>query len=229
MVYKKKRKESQGASIIEGSSNELLPIELPKPKFGRDALVSKALHQRKTTREISGKKLPLQVLSNLLWAACGVNRSTGPFEIPGRTAASASNSQEIDVYVTMEEGVYLYDPYHHRLDAVIAGDFRPLAIGAGQANFMANAPVQLIYVADIHRLSHTSGYQEPGLLDPEVQKSYYFVDTGMIAANVYLFAASQRLAAWFHNCNKPALAEELNLRAEQRLLFGQTVGYPIKK
>lgn len=74
-----------------------------------------------------------------------------------------------------------------------------------------NAPVQLIYVADIHKLSHTSGYQEQGLQDAEIQKSYYFVDTGMIATNVYLYAASQYLTAWFHNCDKPALTTKLAL------------------
>ena len=223
MIHKKK------GGYMTALSENLESIELPKPTPGREMSVVKALQQRKTTREISDKKLPLQALSNLLWAACGVNRKVGPFEVSGRTAASASNSQEIDLYVAMQDGTYLYDYLRHRLDPVLVGDLRPLAIGAGQAGSMAKAPVQLIYVADIHRLSHTSGYQEPGLLDPEVQKSYYFVDTGMIAANVYLFAASQGLAAWFHNCNKPALAEKLNLRAEQRVLFGQTVGYPSKK
>ena len=230
MNRNRKKTESQPASMSGNSSpQKLLPIKLPKPTAGRDMSVTKALQRRKTTREISDRKLSLQMLSNLLWAACGVNRNVGPFEIPGRTAASASNSQEIDIYVALEEGTYLYDPFRHRLDPVLTGDLRSLAIGAGQADFMAKAPVQLIYVVDIHRLSHTSGYQEPGLLDPEVQKSYYFVDTGLIAGNVYLFAASQGLAVWFHNCNKPALAEKLNLRAEQRALFGQTVGYPAKK
>jgi len=229
MTHKGTRKENQAPSKAESFAEDLLAIELPKPKPGRDASVWKALQRRKTTREISNRKLSLQMLSNLLWAACGVNRKIGPFEIPGRTAASASNSQEIDLYVALEEGVHLYDAFHHRLDPILAGDFRKLAIGTSQADFMAEAPVQLIYVVDIHRLSHTSGYREPGLLDPEVQKSYYYVDTGLIAGNVYLFAASQGLAAWFHNCNEPALAEKLNLRAEQRVIFGQTVGYPPKK
>jgi hypothetical protein len=82
---------------------------------------------------------------------------------------------------------------------------------------------------DVKKLSHTSGYQEPGLQDPEIQKSYYYVDTGLIAGNVYLFAASQGLASWFHNCNKSGLKEKLRLRADQRVLFGQTVGYKAKK
>ena len=210
-------------------SQNLLPIELPGPTHGGGTSVLKALQQRKTTREISGRKLSMQVLSNLLWAACGVNRKNGPFEIPGRTAASASNSQEIDLYVAMEEGIYLFDAFHRRLVPVVAGDLRALAIGPGQANSIAKAPVQLIYVVDVKKLSNTSGYQEPGLQDTEIQKSYYYVDTGLIAGNVYLFAASQGLASWFHNCNKPGLTAKLRLRAEQRVLFGQTVGYPASK
>jgi SagB-type dehydrogenase family enzyme len=170
----------------------------------------------------------LQVLSNLLWAACGVNRKKGPFGIPGRTAASASNSQEIDLYVAMQEGIFLYDAFHHRLVPVVAGDLRALAIGPGQANFGAGAPVRLIYIVDVNKLSNTSGYQEPGLQDPEIQKSYYYVDTGLMAGNVYLFAASLGLASWFHNCDKSGLTAKLKLRADQRVLFGQTVGYPVK-
>jgi nitroreductase len=224
MIHKREKKGPRAAS-----SRDPLSLELPKPKLDRRTSVSKALQQRKTTREISDRKLSLQVLSNLLWAACGVNRKIGPFEIPGRTAASASNSQEIDLYVAMEEGIYLYDALHHSMVPVLAGDLRPLAIGPGQADFVMKAPVQLIYVVDINKLTNTSGYQEPGLQDTEVQKSYYYVDTGLIAGNIYLFAASQGLASWFHNCNKPALSAKLNLRPEQRVLFGQTVGYPLKK
>jgi hypothetical protein len=82
-------------------------------------------------------------------------------------------------------------------------------------------------VADVARYAQAR-LQEPGLKDPEVQKSYYNVATGLIAGNAYLFAASQGLAAWFHNCDKAGLAAELKLRPDQRVLFGQTVGYPEK-
>jgi hypothetical protein len=211
------------------SSKDLKPIVLLKPDISKEASILKALKQRKTTREISDRKLPLELLSNLFWAACGVNRKNGPFGIPGRTAATASNSQEIDLYAAFQEGTYVYDPVKHCLIPVVAGDLRSLAIGQGQANFGDKAPVRLIYVADIFKLSNTRGYREPGLLDPEVQKSYYFVDTGIIAANVYLFAASRGLGSWFHNCNKPGLREKLNLRPDQKVLFGQTVGYPFSR
>ena len=214
--------------VNETAQTNLKHIRLLKPMFDQERNFLELLENRQTVREISDRKLSLQELSNLLWAAGGVNRTTGPFGIPGRTAASASNSQEIDIYVAMEEATYLYDAIHHQLVQVIGEDLRRLAIGAGQASFGDRAPVRLIYVADIHKLAHTAGYQEPGLQDTEIQKSYYFVDTGLIAGNVYLFAASQGLACWFHNCNKPGLTGILSLRSDQRVLFGQTVGYAIE-
>jgi hypothetical protein len=118
----------------------------------------------------------------------------------------------------------LYDALNHRLTPIIAGDLRAGALMPGQRGVDANAPVQLIYVVDVHRLTHTAAFEEPGLLDPEVRKSYYYMDTGLIAGNVYLFAASQGLAAWFHNCDRAA--RRLALRAEQCVLCSQSVGYP---
>ena len=206
----------------------LLVIQLPSPVDDQGLSVFSALEQRKTTREISAAPLPMQLLSNLLWAACGVNRRAGPFGVPGRTAASASNSQEIDLYVAVKEGVYLYDAPNNLLAPMVAGDLRVGALTPGQRGINAKAPVQLIYVVDVDRLTHTAGFQEPGLQDPEVQKSYYYVDTGLIAGNVYLFAAAQGLAAWFHNCDRTDLAQRLGLRAEQRVLFAQSIGYPEK-
>jgi len=231
MINRKNLKKSRSTAmpLDTVSLQNLKPIVLLKPKLDERKSVLKALTQRRTIREISDKKLSLQTLSNLLWSACGVNRKKGPFAISGRTAATASNSQEIDVYVALQEGTYFYDAIHNSLIPVAAGDLRSLAIGQGQVKFGDKAPVRLIFVADIDKLAHTKGYQEPGLQNPEVQKSYYYVDTGLIAGNVYLFAASQGLAAWFHNCNKPALTAKLNLRADQHVLFGQTVGYPDKK
>ncbi|HZY24984.1 MAG TPA: nitroreductase family protein, partial [Bacteroidales bacterium] len=164
-------------SSVHSSAKSLSPIKLMKPETDKGKSVLKALQLRKTVREISDKKISLQVLSNLLWAACGVNRKKGPFGIPGRTAATASNSQEIDLYVALKEGTYHYDPFKHYLIPVAAGDLRAMAIGRGQVNFGNKAPVRLIYVADIDRLIHTPGYQEPGLLNTEIQKSYYYVDT----------------------------------------------------
>jgi hypothetical protein len=224
---KSRKKSSPIPSPKNAAIGALRPILLPKPRRDSSTTVFEALQERKTVRMISDKKLPLQVLSNLLWAANGVNRKVGPFGIPGRTSASASNSQEIDIYVAMTEGVYLYESVPHRLTPVAAGDLRSLAIGYGQGRAGADAPVRLMYVVDIEKFSK-AGFQEPGLWDPEIQKSYYYIDTGLIAGNVYLSAASQGLVTWFHNCNKAGVVTELQLRASQRALFGQTIGYPVK-
>ena len=202
----------------------LKPIQLPKPRMDGGKSVLAALKDRRTLRGISQRKLPPQMLSDLLWAAFGVNRKAGPFGQPGRTAASASNSQEMDLYVVLPEGVYLYEAVPHRLVPVLAGDHRAL-VRRRRRRRRAEAPVILVYVADIARYGKAR-LQEPGLRNPETQKSYYNVATGLIAGNVYLFAASQGLAAWFHNCNKAGLTAALKLRPEQRMLYAQTVGYP---
>jgi hypothetical protein len=213
-------------SSSSSAPHPLPVLQLPRPGDFQETSVFTALQQRKTTREISAAPLNLQILSNLLWSAFGVNRERGPFGISGRTAASASNSQEIDLYVALQGGAYLYDPFENLLAPAATGDLRIGALTPGQRGIDAKAPVQLIYVVDIHRLTHTKGFMEPGLHKPEVQKSYYYVDTGMIAANVHLFAASEGLAAWFHNCNRAGLAQKLGLRPEQRVLFAQSVGHP---
>ena len=198
-------------------------IVLPAPTLFGGSLAA-ALKKRQTIRSFSDRRLSQQMLSNLLWSACGVNRKSGPFGVPGITAASASNSQEIDVYVTLEKGVYLYDAGSHSLKPIAAGDMRKLALGERQGPTGSNAAVRLIFVVDIEKYKK-AGFQEPGLWDAEVQKSYYYADTGLIAGNVYLFAASQGLGAWFHNCNRSELASRLGLGKNQRVLFGQTVGY----
>jgi len=211
-----------GKSLDKLRSVDLQPIILPKPeKEGGKSLLD-SLQERKTTRNISSKEIPVQVLSNLLWAAFGVNREKAAFNKPGRTAPSASNSQEIDLYVALADGVYIYEAVTHRLMPVAAGDFRKRA-GWGRASA---APVNIFYVVDLTR--YDTGPEQPdrSIGEPEVQKSYYYTDTGFIAQNVYLFAASQGLAAWFHNCNKENTIKEFNLTSQQKVLFAQSVGYP---
>ena len=210
------------AGAAPGFAQDLQPITLVKPQTDGGKSVLAALHERRTNRNISAKPLPAQTLSNLLWAAFGVNRTQASFGKPGRTAPSASNSQEIDLYVARPEGVYLYEPVGHRLVPVVPGDFRARS-GRRSAR---GAPVNIFYIVDVTRYDRGPGQPDRNIGDPEVQKSYYYVATGLIAQNVYLFAASQGLAAWFHNCDKANTARELKLRPEQRVLFAQTVGYP---
>ena len=197
-------------------------IELPAPEKDVGKSVLAALGQRMTQRNISAKPLPPQVLSNLLWAAYGFNRAAAGLRGKlGRTAASASNSQEMDLYVVLAEGVYLYEAGPHRLTPVAAGDFRRRSWWGSAVT----APVNLFFVADLARYVK-EGQPDPHIDDPEVQKSYLYVLTGLIAANVYLFAASQGLAAWLHNCDRTSTPAEFKLRPRQRVLFAQTVGYP---
>jgi hypothetical protein len=203
-------------------SGDLQPIKLPPPEKDGGMSVLAALQQRKTVRNISSKELPVQVLSNLLWAAFGVNREQASFDKPGRTAPSASNSQEIDLYIALAEGVYLYDAVLHRLEPMVAGDFRERA-GRGRT---ATAPVNIFYIADLTKYDLGPDQPDRKIGDPEIQKSYYYTDTGFIAQNVYLFAASQELAAWFYNCDKENTIREFNLKPQQRILFAQSVGYP---
>jgi hypothetical protein len=222
----KQKSESYGEEVKAAlPPTDLQPIALVPPQTDGGKTVLAALKERKTTRDIRDEKLLPQMLSNLLWAAWGVNRQSGPFGQVGRTAASASNSQEIDLYVVLSEGTYLYEALSHRLDPVVAGDLRAKVSAHDRGGDMTKAPVILIYVVDVAKYGK-SRLQESGLRDIETQKSYYNVATGLIAGNVYLFAASQNLAAWFHNCNKPVLAAELKLRPQQRVLYAQTVGLP---
>jgi nitroreductase len=213
-----------GASAAEPPKDPKT-IDLPKPQTEGGKSVLAALKERKTIRNIKPDPLPPQMLSDLLWAAFGVNRESGPTGGRiGRTAASASNSQEIDLFVLLPEGAYLYEVVPHRLAPVAAGDLRARA-GRGRRGSGGMAPVRIVFVADIAKYARAP-FQEPGLRDPEIQKSYSNIAVGLIAGNVYLFAASQGLAAWFHNCDKEGLAKELKLRPEQRVLYAQTVGYP---
>lgn len=209
-------------AALDSASADLGPISLPEPEKDGGKSVLAALQERRTTRSISPRELPLQVLSNLLWAAFGVNRERASFDKPGRTAPSASNSQEIDLYLAMPEGVYLYEAVSHSLKPVVAGDFRSRAGRRGAAT----APVNIFYVVDLTRYDLGPGQPDRSIGNPEVQKSYYYTDTGFIAQNVYLFAASQGLAAWFHNCDKENTAKEFKLGPQQRVLFAQSVGYP---
>jgi nitroreductase len=202
---------------------DLQPITLPKPEKDNGKSLMTALQERRTIRNISPKELPLQVLSNLLWSAFGINRESGAFGKSGRTAPSASNSQEIDLYIAMSEGVYLYEAIPHRLAPIVAGDFRARACRQAGA---AIAPVNIFYVVDLTRYDLGPEQPDRSIGDPEVQKSYYYTDTGFIAQNVYLFAASQGLAAWFHNCDKENTAKDFKLHHQQRVLFAQSIGYP---
>jgi len=203
------------------------PIILPEPTKTGGKTLLEALSLRRTNRNIGPREIPLQILSNLLWAAFGVNREKASFNKPGRTAPSASNSQEINLYVALKSGLYLYEAIPHQLTPVSEKDFSNIS-GQGRASKLTrNTPVNIFYVVDLACYDLGPEQPDPHIGDPEVQKSYYYTDTGFIAQNINLFAASEGLATWFHNCDKELIKTEFNLRPAQRILFAQTVGYPL--
>ena len=190
---------------------ELSSIKLPPPNLNGGKSLMQSLQARKSSRDFSTKKLPVEVLSNLLWAACGINRPDSGC----RTAPSAVNWQEIDIYVAMADGLYLYNAKEHVLKPVLKQDIRELT---GKQSFVKEAPVNLIYVADYSRM---------GGAGAEERISYSAADTGFIAQNVYLFCASEGLATVVRgSIDRDVLAKAMQLRDNQKIILSQTVGYP---
>jgi SagB-type dehydrogenase family enzyme len=190
---------------------ELLPVKLPPPNLNSGKSLMQSLQTRKSSRDFSTKKLPVEVLSNLLWAACGINRP----ESGRRTAPSAVNWQEVDIYVAMADGLYLYNAKEHVLKPVIKQDIRELT---GKQAFVKEAPVNLIYVAD---------YSKMGGGNAEERNSYSAADTAFIAQNVYLYCASEGLATVVRgSIDRDVLAKAMQLRDNQKIILSQTVGYP---
>jgi SagB-type dehydrogenase family enzyme len=193
-------------------AQELSPTPLPPPQTSGGRPLMQVLKDRHSSREFSNEKLPPQVLSNLLWAAFGVNRPDGK-----RTAPSAMNMQEIDIYVATQDGLYLYDAKGNALKPVLAQDVRG---ATGQQPFVKEAPLNLVYVADLAKAGRATG---------EDQTLYTAADTGFIAQNVYLFCASEGLAVVVRgSVDRTALAKLIKLRPDQKIILAQTVGYPKK-
>ncbi|MGD0227986.1 MAG: SagB/ThcOx family dehydrogenase [Terriglobia bacterium] len=192
---------------------ELKPLVLPPPQTDGGKPLMQALKDRHSTREFGSEKLSPQVLANLLWAAFGINR-------PGegkRTAPSAMNWQEIDVYVATAEGLYAYDAKGNKLDPILAEDVRG---ATGVQPFVKDAPVDLVYVAD---------FAKTGKGSAEDRNFYTGADAGFIAQNVYLFCAWEGLAVVVRgSVDRPELAKLMKLRPDQKILLAQTVGYPKK-
>ena len=186
------------------------PIALPKPQIRGGMPLMQALNQRRSGREFSAEKLSPQTLSNLLWAAFGVNRADGR-----RTAPSANNRQTIDIYVVTAEAAYLYNAKDQRLEPVATGDFRA---ATGNQDFVSQAPVNLVYVADYAKMANTPA---------ENQALYAGAETGFIAQNVYLYCASDGLATVVRAMvDRSATAKALALRPDQKITLAQTVGHP---
>ena len=190
-------------------------IILPKPDTRGGIPLMQALNERHSQREFSVESLPLPVLANLLWAAAGVNRT----QSGKRTAPSAKGWAEIDVYLAIADGLYIYDDRAHTLRLVVAKDLRALT---GRQDFVGLAPVNLVYVADYGRMDVESSVTD--------KQFYAAADTGFIAQNVYLYCASQGLATVVRgSVDREVLARAMQLKPSQHIQLAQTVGYPPKQ
>ncbi len=196
-----------------GYSDDQKRIKLPNPQVDGGRPLMQVLKDRSSSRSFGSVKLSDQILSNLLWAAFGINRP----ETGKRTAPSAVNWQEIDIYVATAEGLYLYDAKTHSLDRILSGDIRT---ATGRQDFVRGAPVNLIYVADFSRM---------GTAPREDKELYSAADTGFISENVYLYCSSEGLATVVRgSVDRPALAKAMRLRPDQKIILAQSVGYPKK-
>ena len=191
-------------------AQESKPFALPPPRGEGGQPLIAALKLRRSIREYSDRPLPPQILSDLLWAAFGVNRPSGD-----RTAPYWRHVMVMDIYLAMAEGVWVYEPKAHALLPYMKEDIRPQT---GLQDFVAAAPLNLVYVAHGERMTDISA---------EERRLYASVDTGFIGQNVYLFCASEGLATVFRGAvDTPKLARALHLPDQQFVTFAQTVGYP---
>lgn len=192
-----------------GALQSAATIALPRPRKSGGKPLLDALSERRSRREFRAGALDAQTLSNLLWAGFGLNREDG-----GRTAPSAHNWQEIDVYVALPEGLYLFEARAHELRLVVARDLRG---ETGVQDFVATAPLNLVYVADLARMDTA---------DRAEKRFYAAADAAFVAQNVYLFCASEGLAVVVRGLiDRAGLAASMRLRADQRVILAQTIGY----
>ena len=190
-------------------------IKLNPPDLNKGISLMQALKKRKSTRDISDKKVTLQQLSDLLWSADGVNRPDGK-----RTSPAAMGIYCVDIYVVLPEGVYLYDSAKHELKPVAKGDFRKLA---GMQDFVFIAPLNLVYVFTLRNPKESHG---PAPVPEERRKVWGDVEAGCMAQNVYLYCASQGLAAVVRGMvDQKKFSETIKVKPEQ-IIVAQTIGYP---
>jgi SagB-type dehydrogenase family enzyme len=199
------------AFMASAQKTAFQPIKLPAPQMSGGKPLMEALKDRKTERKFSDQKLEQQMLSSLLWAAYGINR---PDE-GKRTAPSAMNWQEMDLYVCLKEGIYIYNAKSNILDTIVSGDFRKKM---GKLGYVEDAPLVLVYVAD---------YSHMSVADKENKDFYSAVDAGFISQNVYLFCASEGLSTVVMGyINREEIPKILNLSKDQKVIVAQCVGFP---
>jgi hypothetical protein len=198
-----------GAGRVAAADQKI--VDLPAPWKDGGKPLAQAVWARRSTREFADKLVPLDVLSNLLWTACGVNRpATGD-----RTMPSWRHAMDAEIFVAAADGAWSYDAKAHRLTQVLADDIRA---ETGVQDFVGTAPIDLVYVSDGARLQGAAG---------DEKRLWAFTDVGFIGQNVYLFCASEGLATVFRaSLNRDRLAQLLQLPPTKFVTCAQTVGYP---
>jgi nitroreductase len=201
-----------GLSAGPALADEPKVIELPPPWTSGGKPLAEALWARRSTRVFdTARPVPIPVLSNMLWSAYGINRPASG----DRTVPSWGHAIEAEVYAAAADGVWLYDPRRHRLTQVIADDVRAQC---GVQDFVATAPLTLVYVADGDRLQGAAG---------DERRFRAYTDVGFIGQNVYLFCASEGLVAVIRQSFDHArLTKTLGLPPSRIITLAQTVGYP---
>jgi SagB-type dehydrogenase family enzyme len=188
-------------------------VKLPAPQMTGGKPLLDCLKARQSGREFSTEKLPLPMLSNLLWAADGINRP----DSGKRTAPSAVNWQDIDIYAAMADGLFLYLPKEHALKKILAEDVRA---AMGKQEFVKDVPLNIVYVSDYTKLARGTD---------EDKRFYSGAHTGFISQNVYLFCASEGLVTVVRGLiDHEEMAKLMKLRPEQHVMLAQSVGYPKK-
>ena len=198
-------------SCVIACADDMKPIKLLPPQMEGGKPLMQTLKGRMSMRAFATRELPPQILSDLLWAACGINRPDSGL----RTAPTAKNMQEIDIYTVKADGVYLYDARANMLTPVLSGDIRA---ATGAQDFVKSAPINLVYVCNLTKMGGKSAQDAD---------FYAATDTGYISQNVYLYCSSAGLATVVRGwVDKPGLAKAMKLRPNQKIVLAQTVGYP---
>ncbi len=205
--------KSQSARIsatAAADATEIKELHLPPAERGGGRPFMEVLNERKTTRHFSERELEPHLLSGLLWAANGINRE----DDGKRTAPSARDMREIDIYIITPQGAYLYMPEGHQTKLIKAGDFRKEA--AGRSEFAASAPIILVFVANAKKMEK---------MDAAAKDAYAHIDCGYVSQNVYLYCASENLATVaLGGVDKEGMTKILDLK-EDKVILSQPVGH----
>lgn len=200
-------------TVIAQSIIQPFVMELEKPDLTKSFPLMKALNERKTNREITSEPVTDKQLSEILWAANGMNRPDGK-----RTSPSTQNRQMTDVYVVLETGIFFYNAALHNLTRIAEGDHRNLA---GTQPFVQNASVNLVFVSDLAKFNSSYPPEDLDLL------MWAGVEAGAQTQNVYLYGASEGLAVVIRgSVNREELGKVMRLSPEKIIVVTQTIGMP---